>query len=362
MLEHGFHKTQADHCVFVKRYNEGDFLILLLYVDDMLVVGQDVKKIASLEKALSKSFAMKDLGPAKQILGMHIVRDRTKNMLWLSQERYVTKVLQKFNMFNAKSVGSPLPADCRLNSGQCPKSEKDKAEMRRVPYASAVGSLMYAMVCTRPDIAFVVGTVSRYMSNPGKEHWAAIKWILRYLKGTSNVCLRYGSEKPMLEGFTDSDMSGDVDSSRSTSGYVMTYSGGAVSWKSRLQKTVALSTTEAEYMAAVEAGKELIWMRDFLTELGMEQEKFVLHCDNQSAIHLAKNAAYHSRTKHIQRRYHWLREKVEENAFVLTKIHTDENGSDMLTKTLSMEKLVACRQMVGLVDSPPTGVKGEFVV
>ena len=273
MLEHGFHKTQADHCVFVKRYNEGDFLILLLYVDDMLVVGQDVKKIASLKKALSKSFAMKDLGPAKQILGMHIVRDRTENLLWLSQEKYVTKVLQRFNMCDAKSVGSPLPMDCKLNSGQCPKSEKDKAEMRRVSYASAVGSLMYAMVCTRPDIAFAVGTVSRYMGNPGREHWEAVKWILRYLKGTSNVCLRYGSGKPVLEGFTDSDMSGDVDSSRSTSGYVMTYSGGAVSWKSRLQKTVALSTTEAEYMAAVEAGKELIWMRDFLTELGMKTRK-----------------------------------------------------------------------------------------
>ena len=112
----------------------------------------------------------------------------------------------------------------------------------------------------------------------------------------------------MLDDFTDSDMSGDVDSSRSTSGYMMTYAGGAVSWQSRLQKSVALSNTEAEYMAAVEAGKELIWMRAFLTELGVEQVRFPLHCDSQSAIHLAKNAAYHSRTKHIQRRYHWLRE------------------------------------------------------
>ena len=112
---------------------------------------------------------------------------------------------------------------------------------------------MYAMVCTRPDIAFAVGTVSHCMSNLGKEHSVAVKWILKYLKGTSSVFLRYGSGKPLLEGFTDSDMSGDVDSSRSTSGYVMTYSGGVVSWKSRLQKVVALSTTEAEYMAAVEA-------------------------------------------------------------------------------------------------------------
>ena len=141
------------------------------------------------------------------------------------------------------------------------------------------------------------------MSNPGREHWVAVKWILRYLKGTSGVCLRYGVGKPVLEGFTDSNMSRDVDSSRSTSGYMMTYPRGAVSWRSRLQKSVALSTTEAEYMEAMEAGKELIWMRNFLTELGMKQKEFVLHCDSQSVIHLAKNVAYHSQNKHIQRRY-----------------------------------------------------------
>ena len=186
------------------------------------------------------------------------------------------------------------------------------------------------------------------MSNPGKEHWNAVKWILRYLKGTSNMCLRFGSGKPQLDGFTDSDMSADVDTSRSTSGYVMTYAGRVVSWQSRLQKTVALSTTEAEYMAVVEAGKEVLWMKDFIGELGIRQEEYRLYCDSQSAIHLAKNAAYHSRTKHIQRRYHWIRERVEEREFVLTKIHTTENGSDMLTKVLTPDKLQACRKQIGL--------------
>ena len=161
--------------------------------------------------------------------------------------------------------------------------------MRKVPYASVVGSLMYAMVCTRLDIRFVVGEVSQYMSNPEREHQAVVKWILMYLKGTSKVCLRFGVGKLVLEGFTDSDMSGDVDSSRSTSGYVMTYVGGAVSWQLSLQKHVSLSTKEAEYMVAIVAKKEFIWMKNFLRELGMKQEKFLLHCDNQSAIHLAKN-------------------------------------------------------------------------
>ena len=137
------------------------------------------------------------------------------------------------------------------------------------------------------------------MSNPDKEHWSAVKWILQYLKGTSNMCLQFGSGKPQLDGFTDLDMLADVDTSRSTSGYVMTYAGGAVSWQSRLQKTVALSTMEAEYMVAVEADKEILWMKDFIGQLGIRQDEYRLYCDNQSAIDLAKNAAYHSRTKHI---------------------------------------------------------------
>jgi hypothetical protein len=272
--------------------------------------------------------------------------------LGLSQEKYVTKVLHRFNMSEARPVGSTLPTNCKLSSKQSPKTKAEKEDMMKVPYASAVGSLMYAMVCTRPDIGYAVGVVSRYMSNPGKEHWTAVKWILRYLKGTANVCLRFGSGKPELDGFTDSDMSADADTSRSTSGYVMTYAGGAVSWQSRLQKTVALSTTEAEYMAAVEAGKEIIWMKDFIRELGIRQEEYRLYCDSQSAIHLAKNAAYHSRTKHIQRRYHWIRERIEDKEFVLTKIHTDENGSDMLTKVLTPDKLEACRKRIGLERHP----------
>ena len=138
MLEHGFHKTQADHCAFVKRYDEGDFLILFLYVDDMLVVGQDTKNIVSLKKALRESFAMKDLGLAKKILGLHIDRDRTRNVLWLLEENYVTKVLERFNMLEAKPIGSTLPTNCKLNARQCPKNKKDKGEMKKchIPWPS----------------------------------------------------------------------------------------------------------------------------------------------------------------------------------------------------------------------------------
>ena len=237
---------------------------------------------------------------------MKISRDRSKKLLWLSQERYIEKVLERFNMKDAKSVISPLAGHHKLNSKQCPTSKKEKEEMRKVPYQSVVGSLMYAMVCTRPDIAYAVGVVSRFMTNPGKAHWEAVKWILRYLKGTSTSCLCFGSGDPVLQGYTNADYAGDKDRRKSTSGYLMTYAGGAVSWQSRLQKCVSTSTTEAEYIAAVDAGKEVLWMKNFLQELGMKQEKYVLFCDSQSAIHLAKNSSYHSRTKHIDVRYHWI--------------------------------------------------------
>ncbi|KAK8921663.1 hypothetical protein KSP39_PZI019972 [Platanthera zijinensis] len=228
MMKSKFQRTRADHCVYVKR-TEKTFTILLLYVDDMLIVGDDKASIAELKKELSESFEMKDLGPARKILGMKITRDRSAGQLWLSQSEYVEKVLKRFMMDKVKPVATPLAGHFRLSSSQSPSSEKEVEEMSQIPYASAVGSLMYAMVCTRPDIAHAVGSVSRYLANPGKDHWSAVKWIFRYLRGTSDLCLQFGGGPPKLIGYSDSDMSGDVDTRRSTSGFVVTFGGGAVS-------------------------------------------------------------------------------------------------------------------------------------
>jgi hypothetical protein len=280
MEEQGYKKTTSDHCVFVQKFLDGDFIILLLYVDDMLIVGMNSSRIDRLKKQLSQSFAMKDLGPAKQILGVRIHRSRKDKKLFISQEQYIEKVLERFNMNNAKVVSSPLATHFKLSTKQSPSTDEEKEDMERIPYASAVGSLMYAMVCTRPDIAHVVGVVSWFLSDPGREHWNAVKWIIRYLRGTSKLSLSFGSGKPMLVGYTDSDMAGDVDTRKSTSGYLITFSGGAVSWQSRLQKCIALSTTKAELIVATKACKELLWMKKFLQELGFKQQQYVLFCDN----------------------------------------------------------------------------------
>ena len=348
MMSHGYKRLVADQCVYVRRFQNDKFVILLLYVDDMLIVGEDRSMINKLKKELSKSFDMKDLGPAQQILGMKIVRDRKVKRVWLSQQKYVEQVIRRFNMGDAKPVKTPLANHFKLSKSSCPSSKKEIEEMEAIPYSSAVGSLMYAMVCTRPDIAHAVGMVSRFLSNPGKDHWEAVKWILRYLKGTSNMCLCFGGAKPVLEGYTDSDMAGDLDSRKSTSGFLFTFAGGAVSWQSKLQKCVALSTTEAEYIAAAEAGKEMLWMKRFLQELGVSQEDYKVHCDSQSALDLSKNSMYHSRTKHIDIRYHWIREAMEQQLLKLVKIHTKENPADMLTKVVTSEKLELCRDIVGM--------------
>ena len=177
-----------------------------------------------------------------------------------------------------------------------------------------------------------------------------MKWILRYLRGTSKTCLYFGTNKPVLVGFTDAYMAGDVDSRKITSRYLITFSGRVMSWQPRLQKCVALSTTEAEYITITKASKELLWMKKFLQELGPQQERYLLYYDSQSVIHLSKNPTFHSRSKHIGVRYHWICDALETKNFCLEKIHIDENGSNMMTKPIPIEKLQFCRKQAGLVE------------
>ncbi|KAL9274475.1 Retrovirus-related Pol polyprotein from transposon TNT 1-94-like protein, partial [Drosera capensis] len=253
MSRSGYKKSDLDPCCYWRHFGSS-YIILLLYIDDMLVAGSDVEEINRLKKQLSEEFEMKDLGASKQILGMSISRNRSEGSLILSQEKYIGKVLERFSMHDAKATCTPLGAHFNLTKKQSPKTDKDKAEMARVPYTSAVGSLIYAMVCTRPDIAhagscLIQGVISRFMSNPGRKHWEAVKWLLRYLKGTSKTSLRFSKNNVVLEGYSDADLGGCSDTRKSTTGFVFTVGGTAVSWMSRLQKSVALSTTEAEYMA-----------------------------------------------------------------------------------------------------------------
>eukprot|EP00253_Pinus_taeda_P022152 PITA_22152 len=297
----------------------------------MLLVGNDKEIIQDLKTQLSSKFDIKDLGAANYILGMEIKRDRAKRKLWLNQRKYVETTLQRFNMQDSKPVKFPIPVGVRLSAEQCPKTQEEEEDMSRVPYASAVCSLMYAMVCTRPNIAHAVGVLSRFMSKPGKEHWTAVKRVFRYLHGTS-----------------DYDWAGDLDQRRSTSGYVFNLLGGAVSWMSKKQSVVALSTTEAEYMAATHTSKEAVWMQRLCSSMGLVQGAIRIDCDSQSAIFLAKNPAYHSKTKHIDVQYHFVRDMIEDKKVLLVKVDTLKNTADALTKSVSFEKFFWCRETMGV--------------
>ncbi|CAM6099455.1 unnamed protein product [Calypogeia fissa] len=254
--------------------------------------------------------------------------------------QYTKKVLAKFNMASAKAVSTPLAPYFKLFVAFCPTDSMEKGLMSKVPYDSAVGSLMYLMVYTRPDISHVVGLVSRYMANLGKVHWEAVKWILRYLKGTSDVGLLFDAQEDsarLIIGYVDFDYEGDLDHRKSTSGYTFPLAGGCVSWRSTKQRCISQSSTEVEYVAATKATKEAIWLNKLVRDLGILQSSLDLHCDSNSALHIAANRMTHGRVKHIDIRYHFIRQAVSDKQIELIKIEGKLNPADMLTKVIPLE-------------------------
>lgn len=219
MRKIGFESSQYDSCVYMKKKDGKSVAFLLLYVDDMLVTGSDINEIERVKYDLKCRFEMKDLGEAKRILGIDIFRDRKRRILWLSQQHYVDKLLKKYQMSESRIVSTPLGQQFQLSANQCPKSNEDQEIMKQIPYASIIGSVMYIMICTRPDLAHAVSLTSRYMSNPGRVHWQALKWMLRYLKGTSDYGIMYkGFEDQTcdsLVGYCDSDYASNRDNRKS---------------------------------------------------------------------------------------------------------------------------------------------------
>jgi len=257
-------------------------------------------------------------------------------------------------MAEARSVTTALAGHFKLSSKQCPQSQEEEEEMSRVPYASAVGSFMYAMVCTRPDLAYSVSTVSRFMLNSEKQYWEAVKWVLWYLRGTVRLGLvfqRLKTRKPReLQGYVDADYAEDLDQQRFMTGYVFTVPECVISWKTELQDTVALSTTEKEYMAAVEASKKTLWLRGLVETFSIIQDSVRVHWVSLIVIHLAKNHMYHKRTKHIDVRYHKIRQRVmDDNVIDLVKISMKKNPADMMTKTIPIEKFRASLKFIKIL-------------
>ena len=352
MVEQNYRRSEYDPCVYMKGTSIEDVVYLLLYVDDMLIAAKEMRTVRRLKDQLSQEFEMKDLGAARRILGMDIYRDRSKGTLVLSQNDYLSKVLKTFGMMDCRAVSTPLGSQFKLQSLSKADEEKQGRDMENVPYSSAVGSLMYAMVGSRPDLAYAVGLVCRFMSKPGTKHWLAVKWVMRYVKGALGVNLTFRKGEDMrVRGYCDSDYASDLDKSRSITGYVFTVGGNTVSWRSSLQKVVALSTTEAEYMALSDAVREGLWLKGICEEMKLSDDVVDIHCDSQSAIYLASNFVYREKTKHIRTKYNFIREVIADGEVRVIKIHTSVNPADMLTKTLPGEKFDGCLAKLGVLEA-----------
>ena len=344
----GFRTTHADPGVFYARVHE-HILILAVYVDDCIFTGSSNQLIASYKEKLNSCYALTDLGPLHWLLGIKITRDRAAHTISLSQSSYLDSILTRFSFANAKAYGSPMVPGADYSKKDAPTTADEAARMKRTPYRQAIGSLMYAAIATRPDITFAVSSLSRFLNDPGDAHWEAVKRIFRYLIGTKDLKLTFGGERHDLEGFTDAD-GGTQEDRRAISGYCFLVDGGAVSWTAKKQELVTLSTAEAEYVAATHAAKKAKWLHKLLGELFPQILHFptTIYCDNQAAIKLATTDNYHSRTKHLDQRYYFIRDVVEEGVIKLVYCPSKDMVADVLTKALPKWKVAAHSNALGM--------------
>ena len=350
----GFSQIRSDPSIYVW-FSDSVCVILPVFVDDITIVSKDVNKISAVKDELRKSFKIKDLGPSSYLLGIKIDYDRESQTLKLSQRQYIVDMLSRFKLTDCNSVTTPMDPGARLSKALCPKSDDEREEMRTIPYMNAVGALMYLTVGTRPDIAFAVGKLVQFNSNPGRGHWQVVKHVFRYLKGTMDLKLTYYADQsnnpshPFIT-YSDSDHAGCIDTRRLVGGYAVKIGSGAVSWSSKKQSTVALSSTEAEYIATVAAGKEVLWMRSLLTELHYNPKNASpMFVNNRSALTVLMDPQHHGRMKHLDINIHWIRDVIKKGVISPHHVPSDDNTADIFTKPLPRILIERHRRGLGVM-------------
>ncbi len=328
IISYGFKIHESDKCVYSKFAN-GKGVIICLYVDDMLILGTDLESINNTKSFLSSKFDMKDMGVADVILGMRIIR-KDKNII-LTQSHYVEKILKKFNQFDCTPVSTPFEPQLKMipNTGRA---------ISQLEYARVIGSLMYAMTCTRPDIAYAVGKLSRYTSNPSLLHWHAVNRILKYLKGTMDYGIYYSGYPSVLEGFSDASWITEREDHSSTSGWIFTLGGGAVSWGSKKQTCIADSTMAAEFVALAATSKEAEWLRNLLIEIPVwpkPMPPISIHCDSESTLSRAYSKVYNGKSRHIGLRHSYVRQMITDSVITVDYVKSSQNLADPFTKGLA---------------------------
>jgi hypothetical protein len=344
-------EQRADICVYVKTGPDNELTILLVYVDDILVASNCESSSTAIKKELMAAFDIRDLGELKLFLGIQV--ERTKDGgYFLHQSKHAQDILEYFGMENCNSVQTPMDLKKSLKKRTLDERQSDQDE-----YRTGIGALLY-LCNTRPILSQAVGVLSKFINDPSSDHEVAFKRVLRYLKGTINEGVNYKGQGPIqLEGWADADYAGDADDRRSTTGFVVTINGGPVSWVSKKQKTVALSSTEAEYVSMASLGQEVKWLRQLLQDMECKQESAtqftsanptVIYEDNQGAIASASNPTAHQRMKHVDVKYHFIREQVENGEVVVKYCATRDMVADFLTKPLSAECIQRHKKTLGI--------------
>ena len=346
LLDLGFKRTDSDAGVY-HRQDDGGTLIIILYVDDITILGDNLSSINKLKSALSNRYEMTDLGEIDSYLGVRIKRDRSARRLEIDQSHYALEIVNRFGLSDANPTRTPLPTGAEVHLEKY-DGQASPADIKL--FQQIIGSLLYVQIGTRPDISFAVSRLAQYASNPSPDHIRLAKYVLRYLKGTSDLKLLYdGGRRNGLYGYSDSSWGDDPDDRHSTASYVFLLADAAISWCSRKQRTAAQSTTEAEYMGIADAGNQAAWYAMFLEELGYDvRDPIPLHGDNKGSIDLALNPVTGRRSKHIPIKYHAIRGYVENELIELIRTPTADMLADGLTKPLAQIKLKAFVSGLGL--------------
>ena len=326
-----FKQSVHDPCLYIYK-QEKTYTLLVIVVDDILLATNDIKHAQRFEKEMTKIFDLKSMGVPKYMIGMNIKRSRNK--LQVSQEEYVRDIANRFEVNNCSPTKIPASSTARLiSTGIHGEDESPTADAKN--YRSLVGSLMYAIL-TRPDVCTAVSMSARYLNSPTQAHFIFATKILRYLNATKSLCLTYTkSKEPNLICYADSSFADDVESCRSRYGFAIFFGKALISWKSKLGPGVKLSTAEAEYICALHASKEIMWIKNMLKELYLGDDKPVtIHEDNQACIHMAQNPIVSGRNKHMSTKMHYLRERIQEGDIKLKYIPTKQQLADILTKNL----------------------------
>lgn len=343
MLSLGFEKSLSKATLYVK-HQSNDVLIVSLYVDDLLLTGNNAWLVEDFKQEMMKVFEMTDLGLMTFFLGMEI--KQAEHEVFICQKKYAKKILKKFKLEECKEVSTPMNQKEKL----CEEDGADKVDEGY--FRSLIGCLMY-LTATCPDILNVVSILSRFMHCASELHLKAAKRVIRYVKSTSDFGVKFTRSKEFkLVGFSDSDWGGSIDDMRSTSGYCLTLGSSIFSWSSKKQETVAQSTAEAEFVAATAAVNQALWLRKILMDLNLEQkESTEIFVDNQAAIAISHNPVFHGKTKHFNIKLFFLREVQKEEFVTLIYCNFEDQLADLFTKPLPVSKFEFLRQKLGVRSS-----------